>query len=501
MVRPFEGYGSWLPGEAAVPDQVFGYVSVRSQGRTSVLEAEDLSHAEPFYATKEDRDDARHVLDGVGLTVTAESRLGFAVVGRKEAYAELSGGQVVTRELLLHAEAGRRRYVTHLDIVGADQPPDLGVGKIVPNGYELEALYLERPRILLGVFPSPLAPSVPKFHLRVPDEVALLLGATAAHRGGHRGDGVTVAMVDTGHYAHPYFLAHDYDVQPVVSLVPGTDAAKDPVGHGTGESANLFAVAPHASLHPYRAANDEGRLVASIAGFLQAKAAEPKPRIITNSWGGDGPYPPGPLSRWERAWALEIRDAVEQGILVVFAAGNSHFSVEPQVPGVLAAGGAYVDQQLEIYASNYASGYLGPWFNRTVPTVCGLVGQLPRAQYLMLPVQPKCLIDVEEAQAERGDPPDGTGQDDGWALFSGTSAAAPQLAGAAALLFGAKGDLTPGEVVEALAVTATDVQAGSCHPRFNHPAVPGRDLATGYGLVNVDRALRHVCRHDGGSGG
>ena len=494
MVRPFEGYASWLPREAevsqAVPEQVFGYVSVRSQGGTSVLEAEDLSDAEPFHATAKDHREAKRILERVGLEVTAESRLGFAVVGKPGAYEELSGGKLVTRELLLHAEAGRRRYVTHLDIVGDGQPADLGVGAIASRSKAVEAVNTELPRIPQAVFPSPLAPSVPKFHLRVPDEVALLLGATAAHREGHLGEGVSVAMVDSGQYAHPYFIAHGYDVKPAETLVPGTDAAKDPVGHGTGESANLFAVAPHASLQPYRAANDNGRLVAAIAAFMAAKAARPK--VLTNSWGGDGPYPPGPLSQWDRAWALEIRDAVEQGIVVVFSAGNGSFTVEPQVPGVLAAGGAYVDPQLEIYASNYASGYLGPWFNRTVPTVCGLVGLLPRAQYLLLPVPPSCEIDVAEAQPVPDDPPDGTGQDDGWALFSGTSAAAPQLAGAAALLLGARNDLTPQQVIDALTLTAMDVQAGRCHPRFNHPAGPGRDLATGYGLVNADRAVQHV---------
>jgi hypothetical protein len=43
-------------------------------------------------------------------------------------------------------------------------------------------------------------------------------------------------------------------------------------------------------------------------------------------------------------------------------------------------------------------------------------------------------------------------------------------------------------VAKALSDTATDVRAGACHPRFNNPAVAGRDLATGFGLVNVSAA-------------
>ena len=75
----------------------------------------------------------------------------------------------------------------------------------------------------------------------------------------------------------------------------------------------------------------------AIAGFLTAKAANP--RILTNSWGGDGPFPPlGPPDQFDIVWALEIRDAFDQGIFVVFSAGNGQFTIEPQVPGVLAAG-------------------------------------------------------------------------------------------------------------------------------------------------------------------
>jgi subtilisin family serine protease len=75
-------------------------------------------------------------------------------------------------------------------------------------------------------------------------------------------------------------------------------------------------------------------------------------------------------------------------------------------------------------------------------------------------------------------------------LFSGTSAAAPQLAGAAPLLLGAKPSLNPAQIVEALTKTAVDVVVG--RPRFNNPAGPGPDLPTGAGLVNVDAALTFV---------
>jgi subtilisin family serine protease len=482
---------------APAPDLVFAYLSARSQGGTSVTEAAGTSEwmsAEPYRASEADLDAARSAAADAGLTVTAASRLGLAVVGPPNAYERLTGGRVVTQDVLQYTTMGRQSYVTHLDIQGEDQPDALGVA--ASRAESVEAVILERPRMPHAVFPSPLPPTVPKFHLRLPGDVAAVLGAERAHADGDIGRGTVVAMVDTGQFPHPYFPLRGYDIARAVALVPGTSPAKDPVGHGTGESANVFAVAPGATLRPYRASDTAGHLVAAIGGFLRAKADQPQ--VITNSWGGDLDFPPtGPLPPDYQAWVAEIVDAIEQNIVVVFSAGNGHFSVEPQVPGVIAAGGVFADASLNLRASNYASGYASPWFpGTTVPTVSGLVGLLPRAQYLMLPVPPRSSIDLDESQPlhQQGvtDTPDGTLVDDGWALFSGTSAAAPQVAGAVAVLLAARPGLTPAQVTAALTATATDVTAGSCHPRFGNPARPGPDDATGAGLMNVGAALTHV---------
>src|SRR5262249_33976463 len=172
-------------------------------------------------------------------------------------------------------------------------------------------------------------------------------------------------------------------------------------------------------------------------------------------------------------------------IFVVFSAGNGQFSIEPQIPEVFAAGGVFMSSNMAIQASNYASGYLSPFFaDRIVPDACGLVGLLPRAAYIMLPVKPGCELDVVESRSDdEGNPGDGTPPNDGWALFSGTSAAAPQIAGVAATLLSAKPHLTPAQLKEALTKTAIDVTSGHSHPRFNSSASIGRDQATGSGLV------------------
>jgi subtilisin family serine protease len=483
-----------------IPDRIVGYVSVR--GAESVFGASSAPRAgmyvaakstKAFHATPTDRKTVREDLEKSGFEILAESPLGFSVVAAPTAYELITGGKIEARERLTLTARRRFEYVTHLDIVGPGQPKTLGVGAVTSPNLKVDGVVLERPRAFRSVFPSPIPPNSPKFHLRLPGDVATLLGANAVHQRGIQGEGVLVAMPDSGWYRHPYFTANGYKANRPIVAVPGTSPNVDPIGHGTGESANMFAMAPRATLQPLRGTDSQGKFVAVLAAFLKAKALSPA--IITNSWGGDSDYPPsGPPDEADQSVALEIQDAIERGILVVFSAGNGQFSIEPQVPGVLAAGGVFVDQDGQMQASDYASGYRSPWFDGViVPTVCGLVGMQPRAQYLMLPVQPRCQLDTEEARPDSGEDGDGTTESDGWGLFSGTSAAAPQLAGAAALILGAKRGLSPAQVIEALSRTAVDVVTGASFPqRFNQPAGAGRDNATGWGLINASAAVDYA---------
>jgi subtilase family protein len=346
-----------------LPDKIHGYISVR--GPQSVFDPglTTLSTSVGAYqATSSDHAEVSRNLQSEGFTILAESPLGVAVSGPPGAYDNLTGGTVVARERLSHAEAGYHYYRTHLDITGEQQPNVFGVGRARSAHAKIDGVILEQPRVLHSVFPSPSPPSSAKFHLKVPDDVATILNAVSAHRNGAIGHGIAVAMPDTGFYRHPFFIAQHYTVLTPITVVPGTNRSKDPVGHGTGEAANIFALAPGCTLQPIRASDNQGQLVAAIAGFLKAK--EINPRIITSSWGGDENYPPlGPPNQMDLAVAAEIQDAIHRGILVIFSAGNGQFSVEPQVPGVLAAGGVFADQSGNLRASDYASGYQSTWFN------------------------------------------------------------------------------------------------------------------------------------------
>lgn len=477
-----------------LPEKVMGYVSVR--GKESVFSPQTKklnTSAKAYHGSKNNRRSVGKDLLASGFEVVAESALGMSVWAEPGQFEELTGGKVMPRERLMQTD-GVREYVTCLDIVGDKQPAALGVGAVKSKSSKMDGVVLETPKQYHAVFPSPIPLTSSKFHLRLPDDVAVLLGAKSAHGQGVRGDGVSVVMPDSGWYRHPFFTAHGYKVKTPIAAVPGTNRSKDPIGHGTGESANIFAVAPGAVLQPIRGTDAGGHFVGVLAAFLKGKALSPK--IMTNSWGGDSEFPPsGGPDPADLSFAAEVQDAIENGILVIFSAGNGQFSIEPQIPGVLAVGGAFIDQGGQMRASDYASGYKSPWFNVVVPTVCGLVGMQPRAQYLMLPVQPGCELDQSESvfDEEAGD---GTNGQDGWAMFSGTSAAAPQVAGAAALILSAKPGLKPAQVITALSKTATDVVVGHSFPQqFNEPAKPGFDNATGWGLVNASAAVDYAKAH------
>ena len=143
-----------------------------------------------------------------------------------------------------------------------------------------------------------------------------------------------------------------------------------------------------------------------------------------------------------------------------------------------------------LQASNYASGFMSNVYpRRRVPDLSGLVGMQPNAIYIMLPVEPKDSIDVGLSGGSHPNKDETTNRD-GWAAFSGTSAAAPQLAGASALVKQACKRLGPADVRDILMKSARDVTRGTCHPNTgSNPATVGHDLATGAGLVDAHKAV------------
>jgi subtilisin family serine protease len=256
---------------------------------------------------------------------------------------------------------------------------------------------------------------------------------------------------------------------------------EDEDGHGTGESANLFAIAPDVDFTMVKFS-----FLNTVGAFNAAVALNPN--IISCSWTIRSDKEPQVLSAEERVLGAAVAYAVSRGIFVVFAAGNGHYGFAAQHPDIISVGGVYMDQDTSLQATPYASGFAGYIYpGRNVPDVCGLVGLLPSAAYIMLPIPPGCRIDMELASGRHPDT-DETRNNDGWAAFSGTSAAAPQVAGICALMKQAYPRLSPAEARDILKRTARDITAGRSGADGEN-AKPGPDIATGHGLADAYQAI------------
>lgn len=304
-----------------------------------------------------------------------------------------------------------------------------------------------------------------KFRLRVPVDVAQIMGADSVHRMGVTGDGVKVAMPDTGFYHHPFFIEEGYNFL-AITAPDALDHTSDNNGHGTGECANLLATAPGINFIGIKMGNPT---------LAIKTAVELRPEVMTNSWGYSEDLPGTSMPNWLKPLHLAVLDAVGKGITVCFSAGNGHYGFPGSMPEVISVGGTYVDKNLKYTATKYASGFDSTWFpGRRTPDVCGLCGIPPKADYIILPVESKASL--EKAS--------------GWGAFSGTSAASPMVAGICALLKQADPGLTPDGIKNLLKYTARDITTGT--NAHSKTAVPGPDGATGFGLANAKRAIGAV---------
>ena len=189
------------------------------------------------------------------------------------------------------------------------------------------------------------------------------------------------------------------------------------------------------------------------------------------------------------------------------SAGNGEFSFPGMMPDVISVGGVYVDSKGNRRASDLASAFNSKIYSgRHVPDICGLVGLKLKLRnkilkafvhseyhddYLMLPVPPGSDIDAYKSLA-----PDKTSDRDGWAAFSGTSAAAPQIAGVCALLKAKNPNLTPSGIKAILQDTAIKVFKGKSNPDSSDDGKTSQKGAgaTGAGLVDAYRAWQAVER-------
>jgi subtilisin family serine protease len=463
-----------------MPERIFAQVSPRSIGGVSLFDAGNQITAETvpnFFSEESVVNRAVALLQQAGFEVLQVSATTINIAGSQAIYEQAFNTQLREEERDVIKPGAMAATATFIESSSSGLP-----GLISTQGTAfadvIEGVAIEVPRYYMAnMFPPP----VKYWHLDVPADISLGCNADLAHRTGITGKDVKVAMVDSGHYKHPFFIGRGYRVQSVL-LAPGaSNPLADESGHGTGESANIFAVAPDIELLPVKMnfANTQAAFDAAV-GL--------NPNIITCSWGSSNQF--GPLLAADQTLAASIATAVASGIIVIFSAGNGHWGFPGQHPDVISAGGVYMEPDGTMRASDYASGFMSNIYpNRRVPDLSGLVGMQPRAAYIMLPVEPGDQIDTGLAGGTHPNA-DETANNDGWAAFSGTSAAAPQLAGAAALVKQACPRLTPADVKDVLMRSARDVTQGNCSPSTGaNPAIVGPDTATGNGLVDAQKAV------------
>lgn len=287
------------------------------------------------------------------------------------------------------------------------------------------------------------------------DRSTAQIGAPAAWQAGLTGDGVTVAVLDTGvDQTHPDLAGREVGEH---NFTDSADAV-DRVGHGThvgstiaGGGAKYKGVAHGAKLLDGKVLSDQGWGQESwiIAGMEWA--AEQGADIVNLSLGGEDTAEVDPLE------AAVNRLTAERGTLFVIAAGNSGPSAgSVGSPGsadaALTVGSVERDDKLSFFSSRgprVGDGGIKP--DVTAPG-SEIVAAKAKEGFIGTPVEP------------------------GYVSMSGTSMATPHVAGAAALLAQKNPQWTSGQLKAALTASARPTAGESAY-------------AQGSGRIDVAKSL------------
>jgi serine protease AprX len=314
------------------------------------------------------------------------------------------------------------------------------------------------------------------------------------------GTGLTVCVIDTGLAAdHEQFVDEtsgssdakvlgfkDFigDSNGVIQINPyddhghGSHVASTILGDGSGSAplaARLRGVAPAAQVYAAKVLDADG--VGDSSGIIAAIdwCVVQGVDIINMSLGVPGG------SDGQDALSLAANAAVEAGVVVVVAAGNAGDAPStigsPGAADLVVTVGAAAEwsgdpsdpdeaiwTSLGVYPAPFSSrgpaldGDIKPDILGPGVTIAAALGDYQGIYAAIFGCVNDCYIEL-----------------------SGTSMAAPYVAGAVALMLEANPTLTPAQVAQALYATAQD-----------HSPEPGKDNATGHGLVDAFAAIEWV---------
>jgi serine protease AprX len=341
-------------------------------------------------------------------------------------------------------------------------------------------------------------------------------------RPGVTGEGVKVGIIDSGIFSqHPGFedrvtrgLNFEFSELMDSGIVPasqwdtyaettGPTALQDEVGHGThvagtvgGSGAgaqsdrDLAGVAPDVEIVALKIASAANGVVEDVGFEENALAAidylvrnrDSGVKLTNNSWGLLETEPsnvPGEATDFDAANAV-VEAASAAGITMVFSAGND--GPEPgsinEDPGgapsaitVAAAckgvdedqGGSCPAGEITGFSSRGAADGTGPQVDVAAP-----------GDQILAPVSPNAVLTPLTECLDPSEPL--------YFCISGTSMAAPHVAGVVALMQQVNPALLPAQAERCLTTTANDMLA------------PGRDIDSGFGMVDTRSALQ--CAYD-----
>lgn len=276
------------------------------------------------------------------------------------------------------------------------------------------------------------------------------IGADVAWSQVNKSPGITIALVDTGvDIDHPDIKAN---LIPGVNLLePGLP--KDDNGHGTNVAGVIAAIGNNgkgttgitwsAKILPIKALDSRGYGDEDKLGAGILYAVDHGAKIVVMSVG---------LYRYSKYMQDIVQYAEDKGVLLVAATGND---------------GTRYQEKVEVkYPAAYSS-------------VLAIGGNTPQ-----LTVEPRSNIGPEIDIVAPWHVYT-TALGGGYKNAEGTSMAAPQVAGVAALLWSKYPTLKPHQIREHLRMTAQDI------------LTKGWDNKSGYGMVRADKALLTVPKPEG----